>query len=132
MCFAEETYTYHFEIPEGKTVSDADKWNYQVTDADVYALTIFDASGKKTGSVSVSDIDSDGGYINDIKYGEDGNIYVAVNQTGAVLDNTGKVLYKAKTTGYVNGLVKLPDGTMVGLIALLFYAEDRFGKDVEG
>jgi len=119
MCFAEETYTYHFEIPEGKTVSDADKWNYQVTDADVYALTIFDASGKKTGSVSVSDIDSDGGYVNDIKYGEDGNIYVAVNQTGAVLDNTGKVLYKAKTTGYVNGLVKLPDGTM----ALMDYTE---------
>jgi hypothetical protein len=119
MCFAEETYTYHFEVPAGKTVSDADKWNYQVMDGDTYTLTMYDASGKKTGSTNVSDIDSDGSYVTDVKYGEDGNIYVAVNQTGAVLDSTGKLLYKAKITGYAGNLVKLPDGTM----ALMDYTE---------
>ena len=119
-CTVEEMYTYHFDIPEGKTVTGDEKYNYQTMDGDTYTLNIIDASGKTTASVDLSSIGGDNAYVSDIKYGSDGNIYLAMNQTAAVVDGTGKLLYKKDLQGYLSNIVKLADGRM----AAAMYAGD--------
>jgi ABC-type glycerol-3-phosphate transport system substrate-binding protein len=115
-CTVEEMYTYHFEIPAGKTVTGDEKYNYQTMDGDTFKLNIADASGKTTASVDLSSIGGDNAYVNDIKYGSDGNIYLAMNQTAAVLDGAGKLLYKKDLAGYLSGIVKLADGRMAAAV----------------
>ena len=115
-CTVEEMYTYHFEIPAGKTVTGDEKYNYQTMDGDTFKLNIADASGKTTASVDLSSIGGDNAYVNDIKYGSDGNIYLAMNQTAAVLDGAGKLLYKKDLEGYLSGIVKLADGRMAAAV----------------
>jgi ABC-type glycerol-3-phosphate transport system substrate-binding protein len=123
---AENSYSYHYDVPEGVTEDDDEYWNYYVDDGEQYYLRKLDSTGAELLNLDISYLnqDSDYFYIGGFAVDGTGNLYITDgNETVYAFDSEGQELFEVTCDSYINGLLKLSDGS----IAATGYMSGSYG-----
>ena len=119
----ERTYIYWFDAPEGVTEEDDSYWDYYQNE-EKYEIKIIGSDGSVISSIDLSSLSGAaqseyGFYVSGFEADDEGNIYLTADQTVYVLDGSGSVLFTCETSGWVERVLKLADGS----VGIAYYSD---------
>ncbi|MEG1633152.1 MAG: extracellular solute-binding protein [Oscillospiraceae bacterium] len=115
----EEAYSYHYDLPEGFSGSEADKQQYFKDDGSKYFLRKLDASGKELVSIDLAALAAGAEYFHTMGLECDaaGNVYFSDGNTKIyVYDKDGAAAFNIDLKSYVNGIYRLSDGAVAAMV----------------